>query len=133
MPTVSEIDALLSDSLSGMRRAIDEAVKESMREIGAKARGAHMAHAQEVPGDDRKFSGTKRYNGGKLGVKVRYEYGDREVRVAPQGPWGLAEGPKGRKPDGSGSWSAGAVTVHKIADAILPAKVDAAVEKTFRG
>lgn len=133
MSSPSEISAEVSASLRQMRSAIDTSVKEALREIGAQARGKHLGHATEVPGSDRKFSGTDRYNGGRLGVKVRYEYADHEVRVAPNGPWGLAEGPKGRKPDGSGSWTAGAKEVHAVADKVLPKKVDAAVDRAFRG
>lgn len=131
MSSPMQVNAEVLRSLSAMRGAIETGVKSALQEIGKEARAAHMARASDVPGDDRKFSGTDRYNGGRLGVKVRYEYKDLEVRVAPQGPWGLAEGPKGRKPDGSGSWTAGAKKVHAVADRVMPEKVDAAVIGTF--
>lgn len=130
--TPAAIAADVSSSLRQMRKAIDTSVKASLREIGAKARSAHLNHASDVPGSDRKFSGTNRHNGGRLGVKVRYEYRDLEVRVSPQGPWGLAEGPKGRRPDGQGSWTAGTKEVHAVAEKVLPEKVDAAVKAAFR-
>lgn len=102
-----------------------------MRETGEAARVEHMKHAGEVPGDDRKFSGTNKVNGGRLGVKIRYEYAEKSVRVSPAGPWGLPAG-KRRTKAGFRSWDKGEAGTAAKADGIIPRIIDSKVQGAFR-
>lgn len=126
-----DVGNTIARSLSSVAKALEAARREAIREVGAVAREEHMRHATEVPGSDRKFSGTDKFNKGRLGVKVRYEYGDAEVRVSPQGPWGLPAG-RGRTKAGHRSWDKGEAGTTTKADRIVPATLDKRVQEGFR-
>lgn len=126
-----DIARQITSGMQALSRAVDHGRRQALREVGAAARAEHMKHTTEVPGDDRKFSGTSKVNGGRLGVKVRYEYGDGEVRVSPAGPWGLPAG-RGRTKPAFKSWDKGEASTTAQADQIVPTVVDREVQEAFR-
>lgn len=124
------LDAITSGTRL-IARAIEDGIQQALRETGAAARAEHMKHAAEVPGSDRKFSGTDKVNGGRLGVKVRYEYREKSVRISPAGPWGLPAG-RGRTKAGFRSWDKGEAATAEKADVIVPKVIDSKVQEAFR-
>ena len=130
--TPFDISGEVNRTLRTVTTALKAGIREAMLEVGKRARDELNAVAGEVPGRDKKFSGTSRYNGGRLGVKVRYEYDTTVVRVSPQGPWGLPAG-KGRTKAGFKSWDKGHTATIEKAEQTVPKKIGDAVEGGFRG
>lgn len=128
--TPDELGSSMARTIEQVAKAIEAARREAIRDVGAAARREHMAVAGEVPGADRKFSGTSKFNGGRLGVRIRYEYETAELRVSPQGPWGLPAG-RGRTKAGFRSWDKGESATARQADRIVPRVIDSRVTRAF--
>lgn len=130
---MSPLDAAgaIDRTMRTVTAALKTGIRDAMLAVGKKAREEMMLVAPEVPGSDRKFSGTTKYNGGRLGVKVRYDYDDTGVRVSPQGPWGLPAG-RGRSKAGFGSWDKGERATKSTAERDVPKVIGDTVERGFR-
>lgn len=111
--------------------ALKTGIRDAMREVGKQARENINRVAPEVPGTDRKFSGTDKYNRGRLAVKVRYEYNEARVRVSPLGPWGLPAGRR-RTKAGYRSWDKGESATKTTAAREVPKTIDGAVTRGFQ-
>lgn len=121
---------LVASSLHAVQVATRRSIRDAMHNVGDQARKDIMSHAAEVPGSDRKFSGTDRHNKGRLGVKIRYDQDTTIVRVSPNGPWGLPAGRGGRK-SAYDSWDKGEREARTHAEKVVPKIITTQVEQAF--